>query len=101
MDRFAAVSAAGTASMDLATLQCLQSGDTNHAAELLNMNLDGEVIALGSFTEHHASLRRDPLLLGVLHRVRDYRVKHPYKEPADCQILLQKAFDLVGKQESE
>jgi hypothetical protein len=95
-DRFAAVSAAGTASVDMATLQCLQTGDTNHAVELLNVNLDSEVIAVGSFAEYHTSLRYDPLLLGVLRRVRDYRVKYPYKESPDGQMLMTKAFDLVG-----
>lgn len=98
MYRFAAVTAAGTASMDLATLQCVQTGDTNHAIELLNMNLDSEVIALGGFAEHHPSLRDDPTLMGVLRRVRDYRVKHPYKESPDGQILMKRAFDLVGEQ---
>ena len=51
--RFAAVSSAGRASIDMAALRCLQTGDTNHALELLDMDLDGEVISLGGFAEYH------------------------------------------------
>jgi len=101
MNRFASLAAGSAATMDVATLQRIRTGDTNRAIELVEINLDGDIVMLGSYLGDVSPSRRDPALVGVLQQARDYRTKHPRKANSpEEEILMTRAFDLVGEQKS-
>ncbi len=72
LERSDSVHAADLAASHLAALYPLQAGDTTQAMSRLETRLDGEIVALG--TMPHAEI-----VTGVLSRVKDYRVKYPWR----------------------
>ena len=63
----------------LATLYALRAGDTNQAAELLESQLDGQMLALGAMIQEMPAPQRPAVDIQLLARLRDYRAAYPRK----------------------
>jgi hypothetical protein len=98
-NKFMGLAAASGAGQEVTVLQLVRTGDTNHAIELLEIHLDGDVVTLGSLLGDVPPSHRDPTLMKTLARARDYRVKYPRKSDLpEGDATVAKAFDLVDTQ---
>lgn len=95
-NKFMGSSTAASAVQEIEALQFIRTGDTNHAIELLEIHLDGDIVMLGNLWGDVSPNHRDPTCMGVLKHVRDYRVKYPHQSLSpEGDALIAKTFELV------
>ena len=82
------------------TLRRLRAGDTPNAVELLEIQLDGDLIGLGTFfIADPRELKRDPSYSRTLQMARDYRAQFPRKSRSPkIDEDVAKAFTLLDEQ---
>jgi len=68
-----------SAAQSLRVLDYLRQGDAQSPIESLEVQLDGDLVSLWGFYKDTPADRRDPHLLKLLAKVRDYRAKYPHK----------------------
>jgi hypothetical protein len=101
-NKFMGFATASSAGQEVAVLRCIRTGDTNHAIELQEIHLDGDIVILGSLLGDVSPGHRDPTFIKTLERARDYRAKYPHKSDSpEGDALVAKAFDLVTSQKSQ
>jgi len=61
----------------LALLEYLRRGDAQSPLEPLEVKLDGDLIGLWAFNRDIPPDKRDPHLLKLLGKIRDYRARYP------------------------
>src|ERR1051326_6380525 len=61
----------------VSVLKRLRAGETNSAAELLEIQLDGALIGLGAMCHQTGVHKRNSMLQKTLARARDYRKQYP------------------------
>jgi hypothetical protein len=61
----------------LIQLQQLRSGKVDSAIQHLEINLDGDLIGLWAFYKDTKPEKRDPHVLRLLDKIRDYRTQYP------------------------
>ena len=61
----------------LIVLNPLRAGDTNGAAELLESQLDGQLLMLGTLMQNVSASELQPRQLQLLTQLRNYRAAHP------------------------
>jgi hypothetical protein len=87
---------AATMSQEVTELRNIRDGHADQAAKLLEIHLDGDIIAAAMRLEKVPSSRRDPSLVSALEQARDYRhiFPHTVDSPED-ETLIKKAFSLI------
>lgn len=86
---------------EVTELREIRDGNSKDAAGLLELHLDGDIIALGMKLDKVSPGRRDPQLVSALEQAHDYRQIFPHKadSPEDA-ALIKKAFNLVSGKKS-
>ena len=79
IQRYLARNAFDGISERLTTLNTLKAGDTKQAMELLESQMDGQILALGSAMREAPAAQPPATELKLLARLRDYRVVYPRK----------------------
>ena len=86
MKQFAAAAAGASVQSALASLNRLRAGKTNDVIELLEIRLNGEMLALEIILEEIPPHRRDTNSVSLLERARAYRAAHPKSSASDPGI---------------
>jgi hypothetical protein len=85
--------------VNLAILQILRDGRTNDAIEVLEGQVDTDAIVLANSYQALPGRLRDEVNLQLLERVRDYRIKHPFKHAyLEVDDGVAKAFKILDGQ---
>ena len=93
-----ASSKAAEAGNTVITLKCLRAGNTTGAIELLESDLDGSLMVLGSLIPNAPGSHR-PLYLKAIQLSRDYRARFPNtNNPPEITDAVQRAFTLLDGQ---
>ena len=82
LNQFAADSAAAGVGSAYSALHRLRDGRTNDAIELLEIDLDGHMLALESMLEEVPQRGHNTNSVRLLERARAYRVAHPRERAA-------------------
>jgi hypothetical protein len=87
------------ASMTTATLKCLRAGETTNAVEILELQLDGDLLQLGSYLDDPHEITSDPTYIKTLQIVKDYRTQFPRKSRSiEVDAGADKVFGLLNGQ---
>jgi hypothetical protein len=92
---------AANVAQEITDLRNIRDRHPNDAAEMLEIHLDGYILALGTELAKVPPSRRDPWLVRALEQACDYRQTFP--NPAispDDEALLKKASSLVSRKDS-
>ncbi len=87
----------GDIGYNLAILRSLREGRTNQAINLLELRLDGDIVALhASYGELAPALRQRVTLKG-LQQAREYYSQYPRKRVAEVDQAVSRAFLLLDE----
>ena len=87
---------AANVAQEITDLRNIRGRHLDDAAEVLEIHLDGYIIALGIELAKVPPPRRDPWLVKALEQAHDYRQTSPHRAGSpDDEAMVQKAFDLL------
>jgi len=99
-NRFIISASAAEAGTTVHILKQLRAGNTTNAVEELEMDLDEDLMTLGSFLDNPRGLKSDSPYNKTLQMARDYRIQFPHNSSSPLiDEATAKAFGLLDAQQ--
>jgi hypothetical protein len=99
MGKFYSTSLAAQTGIDVHLLNSLRSNNVTNAIDLLEIELDGSVVGLGTYLRDIPESRRDSTQMKILGRAKEYRSKFPHESSSSLgDQMISNAFLLVDVQ---
>jgi hypothetical protein len=80
---------------DVSLLTYIRANDITNATELLEIDLNGSLIAFDSFISDIPKAQRNPSDIKILRGAKIYRAKFPYKDTPDIDETISNLFLMV------